>query len=205
VLSRRPFHWLYDSAALGSIVKSSNPEFWPENHSPFYSLPTGRRSCYNDTGLALLFSLPTSAAATPADAFSKDAYIDSLLDMFSPTSEYANALKLRVVAYAPERYDIVLFSARARNAPPTPVQCLALYRRLEKREPVPGPWQHQAVTFFLAAVAKDRNGPTGHDTSVEADALTSTIPLVAKYALCCACVCWALQRHNVVTGFAHVN
>merc|ERR1719339_13023 len=29
-----------------------DPEFWPESMSPFYTLPTGARSCYNHVVMA---------------------------------------------------------------------------------------------------------------------------------------------------------
>ncbi len=103
VFRGRPFHWLYDAAKLAEIVGDKEPEFWPESHSPFYTLPTGRRSCYNDEGIAMLFSLPKGAATSPAAAFDAGAVIASLQDMFSPTSEYAESLKLRAIAYHPSR------------------------------------------------------------------------------------------------------
>ena len=46
----RPLHWIYNQTQLDGIVGGDNPEFWHENKSPFYSLPLGRCSGYNDTG-----------------------------------------------------------------------------------------------------------------------------------------------------------
>jgi hypothetical protein len=43
----RPVHWLYDRAKLEATIGTSDPAFWPESISPYYTLPTGRRSCYN--------------------------------------------------------------------------------------------------------------------------------------------------------------
>ena len=44
----RPLHWVYDRSEMEKILQENRaPEFWPENKSPFYSLPTGERSCYN--------------------------------------------------------------------------------------------------------------------------------------------------------------
>ena len=35
-----------------SIQDGKDPEFWPESMSPFYTLPTGARSCYNHVVMA---------------------------------------------------------------------------------------------------------------------------------------------------------
>ena len=47
----RPLHWIYNQTLLDDIVGLEHPEFWPVNKSPFYSLPLGRCSGYNDTGM----------------------------------------------------------------------------------------------------------------------------------------------------------
>ena len=48
-----------------SIQDGKDPEFWPESMSPFYTLPTGARSCYNHVVMAGLqvdqFNLVTIA------------------------------------------------------------------------------------------------------------------------------------------------
>ena len=36
----------------GSLLCQETPEFWPESKSPFYTLPTGARSCYNHVVMA---------------------------------------------------------------------------------------------------------------------------------------------------------
>ena len=62
----RPLHWVYDMEALekylnetfdDQVDRTKQPEFYPENKSPFYSLPTGENSCYFDITLASLESL----------------------------------------------------------------------------------------------------------------------------------------------------
>ena len=62
----RPLHWVYDMEALekylnvtfdDNIDRIKQPEFYPENKSPFYSLPTGENSCYFDITMASLESL----------------------------------------------------------------------------------------------------------------------------------------------------
>lgn len=101
----RPVHWLYDRAKLESIIsKSDDSAFWPESLSPFYTLPTGRRSCYNDLGYVMLRALQ----ADPSAPFSQDAYYDSLKQLFCPPSEYADAMARRLVAYDPAKYVIFL-------------------------------------------------------------------------------------------------
>ena len=62
----RPLHWVYDMEALekylnetfdDGVDRNKQPEFYPENKSPFYSLPTGENSCYFDITMASLESL----------------------------------------------------------------------------------------------------------------------------------------------------
>ena len=62
----RPLHWVYDMEALekylnetfaDGIDRNKQPEFYPENRSPFYSLPTGDNSCYFDIVKASLETL----------------------------------------------------------------------------------------------------------------------------------------------------
>lgn len=57
----RPLHWVYDNNALQSYIRdvADTPEFFPENKSPFYSLPTGENSCYWDIAEASLTALAT--------------------------------------------------------------------------------------------------------------------------------------------------
>lgn len=119
----RPAHWVYDRPTLESKIGKSNPEFWPVNLSPFYTVPTGRRSCYNDEAFSMLRSLP----AYPA-VYDKHATRSSLLRTFAADSEYAEALARRVIAYHPSQRDT-------------------------KKEPIEGPWQQGAVTSYLKAVA----------------------------------------------------
>ena len=87
----RPFHWLYDRAKLEAIVGDKDPAFWPDSMSPYYTLPTGRRSCYND----LAFCMLQSMKPFPAAAYEEGSYVKSMSIFFGPESEYATALKLR--------------------------------------------------------------------------------------------------------------
>ena len=64
----RPLHWVYDMNAMNKYLneeecgdllvdRNMEPEFYPENRSPFYSLPTGENSCYFDITKAVLENL----------------------------------------------------------------------------------------------------------------------------------------------------
>lgn len=145
----RPTHWVYDRSVLENVIGQQNPEFWPVSLSPFYSMKTGRRSCYNDESLAMLQSLSPSPAP-----FDKSATERSLLQMFAPDSEYAEALGRRLTAYDPSQ-------------------------RTAKRDPIPGPWQQSAVTSFLKA-ASEHKEVTGDPSSTETDGFCLSIPLVAR-------------------------
>jgi hypothetical protein len=142
---------------ITGTVTTNDPAFWPESVSPFYSLPTGRRSCYNDLGYCMLRSLvPFNDKDNSKGGYVKDSYISSMSEMFSPTSEYAAALKTRKEAYDPNR-------------------------RLEDRQPVPGPWQQGAVSAFMESINKGES-ISGNPESLETDGLCTTIPLIARLA-----------------------
>ena len=64
----RPLHWVYDMEAMKGYLseeqhgeefvdRNQEPEFYPVNKSPFYSLPTGENSCYFDITKAVLETL----------------------------------------------------------------------------------------------------------------------------------------------------
>lgn len=148
----RPLHWLYDRGTRENILQGSDPVFWPVSLSPFYSLPTGRRSCYNDVALAMLRSLPPDSNIS----FDFDSYLDEIMDMFKPSSEYAVAFAKRKEAYDPAR-------------------------KLEERRPIEGPWQHQAVTVLVGHLAKGED-ISGNPSLAETDGFCSCIPLIARSA-----------------------
>lgn len=163
----RPFHWLYDRKVLEATLRENsdrNPEFWPTSVSPYYTLPTGRRSCYSDLGYCTLRSLPspssssssssTSSSSELTPVFDRDAFITSLVTLFKAPSEYSEALARRKEAYDPAK-------------------------RLEERKPIEGPWQQGAVTHFLSKIEAGES-PDGNPESKETDGLTSTIPLICK-------------------------
>lgn len=53
------------------------------------------------------------------------------------------------------------------------------HRRLEKREPIIGPWQQNAVSRFMESV-ESGGEITGAPEVVETDGLCCTLPLIAK-------------------------
>ena len=112
----RPLHWVYDKEALASLLaERDHPEFWPESKSPFYTLPTGDRSCYNhvvEAGLEAFIR-----AGGEADT---EVYGEVIKEKFGEGTEWQEALARRKEAYSPSK-------------------------RGTWREPVPGPWIHGAV------------------------------------------------------------
>ena len=149
----RPLHWVYDRALLESTLssdKNADSAFWPVSVSPFYAMPTGRRSCYNEVALAMLRALPHD----PMAAFDRNLYLDIIQNMFSPDSEYAEAYKRRIEAYDPSRKN-------------------------EARKAIEGPWQHAAVTFLLEHLKKGEE-VTGNPSLAETDGFCSSVPLVAR-------------------------
>lgn len=61
----RPFHWVYNRTVLESTIKDQiTVEFWPKSVSPFYTIPTGWRSCYNDESLVMLRTLDAVKGST---------------------------------------------------------------------------------------------------------------------------------------------
>lgn len=150
----RPMHWLYDRKTLEEIVGVKDPAFWPESVSPFYTLPTGRRSCYNEVAYAMLRALPTDNKVL----FDSGEYLSSLADFFGAESEYAIAFKKRQEAYDPSK-------------------------KLEERKPIEGPWQHQAVTVLMGHLDKGED-ITGNPSLPETDGFCSIIPLIARVSAC---------------------
>ena len=57
-----PLEWIYKDDTMTEIVGEKNPEFWPESHCPFYTVPTGSVSCYTDEMLTTLDTLAKSDA-----------------------------------------------------------------------------------------------------------------------------------------------
>jgi len=116
----RPLHWIYDQTELDKLFQENRvPEFWPESKSPFYTLPTGDRSCYNHVLMAGLEAFNQAGGEANLDVYKR-----VLRKNFGEGTEWQEALVRRREAYSPAR-------------------------RKEWREPVPGPWLHGAVIHFL--------------------------------------------------------
>ena len=101
------------------LFVQDHPEFWPESKSPFYTLPTGDRSCYNhvvEAGLEAFIR-----AGGEADT---EVYKEVIRERFGEGTEWQEALARRKEAYSPSK-------------------------RGTWREPVPGPWIHGAVIHQL--------------------------------------------------------
>jgi len=108
----RPLHWVYDMSALNKYLKNDgqgtdrtqSPEFFPDNRSPFYSLPTGENSCYWDIAGAILTSLSKPG---PYDYTTN---VCGALDdrFFGPNTDYSlekrqNYMQLRAMGMTPDQ------------------------------------------------------------------------------------------------------
>eukprot|EP00599_Poterioochromonas_sp_BG-1_P004224 CAMPEP_0173143834 /NCGR_PEP_ID=MMETSP1105-20130129/6892_1 /TAXON_ID=2985 /ORGANISM="Ochromonas sp., Strain BG-1" /LENGTH=415 /DNA_ID=CAMNT_0014057437 /DNA_START=225 /DNA_END=1472 /DNA_ORIENTATION=+ len=160
-VATRPFHWVYNQSTLDTTVGSEEKvEFWPVSVSPFYSIPTGQRSCYNDESIVMLRSFRPqfdSLYLSPDLYFQANSFQQEIIRLFSPPSDYAFGLHLRKEAYDPTK-------------------------RMEDREPIAAPWQHAAITDYLQAVTSG-NPPAGNPKSTENDGFCSVIPLIARFAV----------------------
>jgi len=85
-----PLQWIYDDKKMKEIVGEKNPEFWPESHCPFFSLPTGSSSCYSD-------EMTTSLARIAKDeSINTENIATAIQTMFgNPDSPYQIALAKR--------------------------------------------------------------------------------------------------------------
>lgn len=83
----RPLHWVYDLSALNKYIKDvrATPEFFPENRSPFYAMPTGENSCYFDQAGAVLAALK--------HGYNYDEICKELVARFGPDSKRYNMAK----------------------------------------------------------------------------------------------------------------
>ena len=85
-----PLQWIYDDKKMKEVVGDKDPEFWPESHCPFFSLPTGSGSCYADEMSTALQSIANY------EAVNNDNITKAIQDKFgSPDSPYQIALAKR--------------------------------------------------------------------------------------------------------------
>ena len=86
----RPLHWVYDQKKLNSYIKNKKDfAFLKKNKSPFYSIPTGNVSGYNDVGQVMLDAL----SKNPKNY--KKQFKINLKKHFGPGSKYWKNYKSR--------------------------------------------------------------------------------------------------------------
>lgn len=85
-----PLQWIYSAEKMKEVVGDKSPEFWPESHCPFYSLPTGSVCCYTDEMITTLASI---AAESKVDTVNITKAIQTKFG--APDSPYQIALAKR--------------------------------------------------------------------------------------------------------------
>merc|ERR550534_3536658 len=80
-----------------------DPEFWPESMSPFYTLPTGARSCYNHVVMAGLQAFVEAGGEAELDV-----YRAVLRKTFGEGTAWQEALARRKEAYTPAKRQVML-------------------------------------------------------------------------------------------------
>lgn len=154
-VASRPLHWIYNQEQLNNIIgDTKETEFWPENNCPFFTIPLGRPTAYNDTTLVTLRSVTTTNGNPDLEHICQ-----SLKQQFGPASDYGDALERRKAAYA------------AKKSPSDVVP------------PISGPWVHKAMLLLLENYEKNRNEMFIGDTECkEYDVFCAALPLIAKHA-----------------------
>jgi len=90
-----PLHWIYNQDTLDNIITANKkqPEFWPENKCPFYTLPSGHVSGYSEQTLTTLVSLDENKGNLDVKHVS-----EAFKKRFGAGSDYADALEKRKTA-----------------------------------------------------------------------------------------------------------
>ena len=148
----RPVHWLYDRTKLEATIGDQNPAFWSSNLSPFYNLPTGRRSCYNDQGFIQLSTLP---ARSTKEIFNVNAYLGGFQILFGLGSEYAVSSDAKTELYS--------------KLPPHTLAS----------SPIEGPWQQHAVSFLLKELLSG-DQIKGDPDAKQTDGFAGALPLISR-------------------------
>lgn len=149
----RPLHWIYNQETLKSILgNETKVEFWFENKSPFYSLPLGERSSYNEEAYVSLYSLYENNGM-----LSKEDICTKIVQHFGPNTRYEEAYKRRKVKYDP--------ATKAEYVPP-----------------IEGPWIHGAVINFLEKYAEKAAEPYGLSDNKDLDGFFLALPVIARNA-----------------------
>ncbi len=91
----RPLHWIYKQSILDELISKRESEtkdftFFPENHSPYYSIKCGLNSTYGETILAMLRSLSSTNGIYDVENWKKE-----LHKTFGSGTLYEKAEKLR--------------------------------------------------------------------------------------------------------------
>jgi len=151
----RPLHWIYDLDQLNKVIKSDpgHPEFWPQSHSPFYSLPTGENSCYWDEAEAVLSALKNMPGKEITD-FNFEKVEEEFCLQFGEGSRYDMARRQEYM------------QKRARGI---------------VKGPIEGKWLHGGMIKFLQNHAAGKQ-VCGDPHIKETDGFCCSLPLVAKYA-----------------------
>lgn len=151
----RPMHWVYNTEVIAQQLATGNNHgdlaFWPENVCPFYDLPTGESSCWQDpcwVTLHTLSPLNGSGQPVPIDA---DVFRAKMLTTFGEGSRYAEMRQW-------------ILDSKYNDTP------------WQQRAPLKGPYQHAAVTDYLA-------GGKGLNINKQ-DGFTLALPLIAQLASC---------------------
>jgi len=151
----RPMHWVYDLGELNRAVKRDpeHPEFWPQSHSPFYSLPTGENSCYWDEAYAVLKTLNDNNYEK-SDSFSLEDLKEKFVEEFGKGSQYDMA----------RRQEYMLKRQRG-----------------EVQGPIKGKWLHGGMIKCLENHKKGKE-VCGDAYIKETDGFCCSLPLVVKWA-----------------------
>eukprot|EP00463_Aulacantha_scolymantha_P000423 TRINITY_DN1246_c0_g1_i2.p1 TRINITY_DN1246_c0_g1~~TRINITY_DN1246_c0_g1_i2.p1 ORF type:complete len:300 (+),score=38.30 TRINITY_DN1246_c0_g1_i2:283-1182(+) len=134
------------------LQQTQQPEFYPESKSPFYKIPLGRPSAYNETALALMASLLETNGTTD-----RKHICDSFVKHFGEGSDYADAYKRRNISKHPDN-------------------------KSEFKGPIEGPWLQHAMRVVLENYAKGMDELGKGEEVDQHDAFCAALPVIAMYA-----------------------
>ena len=148
-----PLHWIYNQETLDSILHNANePEFWPVSKSPYYTIPVGCCSSYNNAAYVTLASMNENGGTIDIKKI-----CEKFKAHFGAGTAYEKAFNMRREAY----------DSGNRGEFPGPVE---------------GPWIHQAVIKFLENYDQNEHGPYGDSDNKEMDGFCATLPVIAQNA-----------------------
>ena len=155
-VASRPLHWIYNQDNLDVIIANkTETEFWPENKCPFFSIPLGDPTAYNDTTRVCLQSIVATGGNLEIKHMG-----DALKKHFGDGSAYADALSRRKAAY----------EAAPKGASVGPIE---------------GPWVHKAMLLFLENYEKSGESGeafVGDAECKENDIFCAALPLIVRHA-----------------------